>query len=299
MKLLEKPNEGAIASLNEALSAASGEVCVQLDDDVTIETPGWIERMVDMLTLDDAVGVVTPKVVVDAGGVYACGVDVVVPEGWHERSAIPTEPLGHRQWVSRATRIDEGTGGAVESDVAEVDSGIGCCMMYRREDAIAAGGYDPEWSPYWWDDVDLCLKIRTLWRKVFYLPDVRVIHHVHARRTPEGAVRKLRPRRVARAIMRRTLGRLPHPLRRAVESRWDIDLQGVYTKEQCALLRHHDAYWREKWGWDARNPDMSEIRRRWGGTEVCWATDPVRRAAGERIVQAFEARRGKSAAPVA
>jgi hypothetical protein len=185
--------------------------------------------------------------------------------------------------------VREGHGGEIEERPAEVDSGIGCCMMYRRDDALAVGGYDPEWSPVWFDDVDLCLKIRALGRKVFYTPDVRVIHHFAARRFPSrsSAARLLPPQLVW--LIRQVVGVLPQGARRAIENRFDIDLLGYYTRDQCALLRHHHEYWRERWGWDARNPDIAEIRRRWGDTEICWALDPERRAAGERIVGALDA----------
>src|SRR2546429_3473013 len=279
MRLIENPNQGAIASLNTALRAATGEFCVQLDDDVTIEPRGWIERMLELMTFDELVGVVTPKVVFDWGEIHTCGVDIVVPDGWHERGASPTEPIGRRHWIGRTgNHPREGTGGAVEQEIAEVDAGMGACMMYRRDDALAVGGYDDEWSPVWFDDADLCLKIRVLGRKAFYLPDVRVIHHFRGRRDAEGGLARLHPRRVAHALGRRTLGRLPHGVRRAIESRWDVDLQWIYSRDQCARLRHHLAYWQLKWGWDARNPDMAEIKRRWGDTEICWASDPTRRA---------------------
>lgn len=293
MRLIENTNQGAIVSLNTALNAATGALCVQLDDDVTVETRGWLERMVEFMLLDKTVGVVTGKVVFDSGDIHACGVNVMVPEGWHERTTTPAEPIGRRQWISRVQkRVPEGAGGSTEFEVAEVDSGIGCCMMYRRDDALAAGGYDNEWSPVWFDDVDLCLKIRLLGRKIFYLPDVRVIHHFVARRAPERSfIARLEPRRIGRAIIRRIGRVMPQRLRRAIESRWDIDMLAHYTKAQCSLLRHHNAYWREKWGWDARNPDMAEITRRWGGTEICWRLEPERRAAGERLVRAFDARR--------
>ena len=302
MRLIEhRPNRGAIAALNAGLQASRGELVVQLDDDVTIETPGWIERMVEVMRLDDSVGVVTAKVVFDTGDIHACGVNVVGEAGWYERTARPAEPIGRRQWIGRVTdRTREGAGGEIEARMAEVDSGIGCCMMYRRADALAVGGYDMEWSPVWFDDVDLCLKIRTLGKKVFYLPEVRVIHHFVGRRAPERTVAaRLKPRRIGRAIMRRVGIRLPQPVRRAVERRVDVDMFAHYTKAQCAVLRHHHEYWRERWGWDARNPDMAEVMRRWGDTEICWAYDPERRAAGERIVAAYEARRAERALPAA
>jgi GT2 family glycosyltransferase len=223
---------------------------------------------------------------------------VIGPSGWHERPTHPSEPIGRRGWLSRVEeRPWEGEGGEVERRAAEVDAGIGCCMMYRREDALAAGGYDREYSPVWFDDVDLCLQLRVLGRKAFYIPEVRVIHHFRSRRAPEGRFDRWRPRRVGRALNRRIGPRLPHRVVGAIERRWDIDVRDAhFTKAQCAMLRHHHAYWREKWGWDARNPDMAEIERRWGHTEIWWARDPERRAAGERIVQAYEARRSEPAA---
>jgi GT2 family glycosyltransferase len=294
MRVIGTPGAGAISALNTALDAASGEFCVQLDDDVTIETPAWIERMLELMAVDEAVGVVTAKVVFDKGDIQCCGVNVVGPAGWHERPLYPSEPIGSRLFLNRVReRPREGEGGVAERRVAEVDSGIGCCMMYRREDALAAGGYDRNYSPVWFDDVDLCISIRKLGRKVFYLPKVRAIHHFSARASADSLPRA---RRVRATAIRRTAGRLPGRIRVAVETRWDVDLQAQYTREQCARLRHHHAYWRQKWGWDARNPDMDGVRRRWGDTEICWAADPERRAAGERIVADFEAARAESGA---
>ena len=53
------------------------------------------------------------------------------------------------------------------------------------------------------------------------------------------------------------------------------------------LLGRHFAHWREKWGFDPLNPDMDEVLRRYGGTEVCWRYDEDRRRAGERIAAAW------------
>jgi GT2 family glycosyltransferase len=235
---------------------------------------------------------VTAKVVFDGGRLHACGVNVIGPTGWHERGTYPAEPIGRRQWLNRVrARAHEGEGGEVEQLPAEVDAGIGCCMMYRRSDALAVGGYDAEYSPVWFDDVDLCLKIRAHGRKAFYIPDVRVIHHFDSRRAPESSVARAHPRRIARVAATRAAQLMPGGAVRAIERRFDVDLrEGHFTKEQCARLRHHHGYWREKWGWDARNPDMEAIERRWGNTEIWWARNPERRAAGERILRIYEER---------
>jgi GT2 family glycosyltransferase len=297
MRVLRNEGRGAIDALNTALNAATGELCVQLDDDVTVETYGWVERMVELMAVDDAVGVVTGKVVFDSGHLQCCGVNVVSPAGWHERPLFPSEPVGSRRFLNRVReRPREGEAGEAERRVAEVDSGIGCCMMYRREDALAAGGYDRNYSPVWFDDVDLCIAIRMLGRKAFCLPEVRAIHHFGAR-APDRS--RARFRGAKTAAIRQTAGRLPGTMRARAERRYDVDLQGQYTREQCARLHHHHAYWRQKWGWDALNPDMDEVRRRWGGTEICWATDPERRLAGELIVEAHHEARTASGAVTA
>ena len=297
VRILANGGKGAIAALNTALNAATGEFCVQLDDDITIETPGWIERMVEFMQIDAAVGLVTGKIVFDTGDIHGTGVHVIGESGWHERTTWPSEPLGRRLWLNRVDgRAKEGEAGDLENRAAEVDSGIGALMMYRREDALAAGGYDMEWSPVWCDDVDLSLKIRLLGRKAFYIPDVRAVHYFQYRWAKPTLADLLAPSRFRRAFGRRIGRRLPIRLSRLIESRYPIDVLGYYSKDQCARLRHHLAYWREKWGWDARNPDLREIERRWGDTELWWAYDPARRAEGERIVEAYEAIREARAA---
>jgi glycosyltransferase involved in cell wall biosynthesis len=297
VRILANNGEGAIAALNTALNAATGEYCVQLDDDITVETPGWIERMVEFMQIDDAVGLVTGRIIFDTGDIHGTGVHVIGESGWHERTTWPSEPIGERLWLNRIDgRRREGEAGEAETRAAEVDSGIGALMMYRRDDALAAGGYDMEWSPVWFDDVDLSLGIRLLGKKNFYIPDVRAIHYFKYRWAKPTLRDRIGPTRIRRALMRRIGSRLPLRLRRYIERRYPIDLMGYYTKDQCARLHHHHAYWREKWGWDACNPDLGEIERRWGDTELWWAYDPARRAEGERIAEAYDAIREARAA---
>ena len=58
--------------------------------------------------------------------------------------------------------------------------------------------------------------------------------------------------------------------------------------ERWQRYLHHYDYWRRKWGWDFVNPDMDEVLRRWGGTEICWAYDAGMRAAGEHVIAGYE-----------
>jgi GT2 family glycosyltransferase len=293
VRLIEQPNSGAIAALNTALRAATGEVCVQIDSDASVETEGWIERMLELMLLDERVGVVTAKVVMDSGYLHTCGVNVVGPAGVHDRPARVLEPVGRRRWHHRVERPREGTAGDAERLAAEVDAACGCCMMYRREDALALGGYDTGFAPVWFDDVDLSLSIRRLGRKNFYLPDVRVVHYLETRQAPVAGQDRQR-HDLARELPRRAARRLPDRVRDRVEAALRVDLGGHFTRAQLRRLRHHYRYWNDKWGFDLRNPDMAEVERRWGGTELCWASDPERRAAGEEIVRNLERARAST-----
>jgi GT2 family glycosyltransferase len=284
MHVIEREHSGVVATLNAGLAAATGELVVQLDADASVETPDWVQKLVAFFTSDERIGLVTAKVVTDSRMLNACGVDVIGPEGLHDRPTHITEPVGRRRWHARVLRVTEGRAPGIEDRVAEVDTGIGCCMMYRREDALAVGGYDTGFSPVWFDDLDLGLSLRRLGRKAFFLPDVRVIHWLRLR---TGAPPPSPSRRQAARLQREVLDRLPVAAR--------IRLRGLRGQDEPSpahqtRLDHHYAYWREKWGWDLLNPDLAALRERWAGTELLWAYDDDRRAAGREIVAAWEAR---------
>jgi O-antigen biosynthesis protein len=283
-ELLEREPAGVTDALNAGLDAASGELVVQLDADATVETPGWLERMVGFMQADERVGAVTAKVVFDHGEVHACGISVLGPEGLHDRGTRITEAVGRREYHQRVLRPREGDAEAC-GGAAEVDGGIGCCMIYRRGAALAAGGYDPGFAPVWFDDLDLTIALRRDGLKVFFLPDVRVVHHI-------GARGPLTPRRRAAALVKGGARRLlPEGL--AVRAVRAVRLDRA-PREHRARLAHHYAYWREKWGFDMLNPDMDVLQKLWGHTEICWRTSSDRRRAGEAIVAGYEASPGRA-----
>jgi GT2 family glycosyltransferase len=284
-RLVEREHAGVIDALNTGLAEASGELVVQLDADASIETPGWLQRMVSFFQSDPRIGVVTAKIVFDWGEIQGCGVDVIGPDGLHGRGSTVTEPVGRRTYHERVARPREGDSPQCEV-VAEVDGGSGCCMMYRRDVALELGGYDPGYAPVWFDDLDLTLCIRRRGLKVFFVPDVRVVHHVGRR---DAAHRTGGPRdqpRAAALARKLAAATLPPRARHRIARSLRIDL---LPREQRDRLAHHYAYWRQKWGFDMLNPDMEAVIERWGDTELCWRINREMRQAGERIAAGFTA----------
>jgi GT2 family glycosyltransferase len=280
--LIEREPSGIIETLNAGLAEASGEIVVRLDGDATIETPGWLERMLSFYRSDERVGVVVAKIVFDSGHVHSYGMNVVGPEGVHDRGTRLTEPVGARTLDINVERplATDGDGGAA---IAEVDAAIGCCTMFSRELAERIGGFDTIYNPVGFEDFDFALGARRLGKKVFYFPEVEVVHRLTLRnpRTDNSRAEWLLWR-----LRRRVGGLFPQRVRNAVARAARL---GDHDPERIALLRRHYASWREKWGWDPLNPDMDAVLERYRGTEVCWRYDDDRRRAGEEIIAAWRA----------
>jgi GT2 family glycosyltransferase len=284
MTVIEREHGGVVAALNAGLAVASGELVVQLDGDATVETPGWLERMVAFHASDERIGVVTPLVTFEAGDIHAAGVNIVSERGLHDRGTQLTEPVGRRTVHTHVTRMWPEEAGALVTEPAEVDAALGVHMLYARALAEEIGGYDPGFSPVWFDDLDLALSARKLGLKVFYVPGVNVVHRMSLRgdRTADSMRWRLRARtrRAARAV-------LPQ---RLVMALVNAENRGTpHPPHELRRLRHHYDYWRGKWGFDLLNPEMDAVLARYGDSEVCWAYDAARREAGERIAAAWSA----------
>lgn len=285
LTLIERDHGGVVEALNAGLAAAAGELIVQLDGDATVETPGWLERMVDLHQSDPRIGVVTPLVTFESGTIHAAGVHIVCREGLHDRGTRPLEPPGRRTVHTRVERLRPEVAGSLVTQPAEVDAALGVQMLYSRAMAAEVGGYDAGFSPVWFDDLDLALSARRVGLKVVFVPGVQVIHRTSRR---DDRTARSGPARVRKRVRSAVAGIAPERLRRKVR---DIEQQDTrYRPHELRRVRHHYAYWRRKWGFDLLNPDLEEIRRRYGDTEVCWRFDANRRAAGEQILSAWSAR---------
>jgi GT2 family glycosyltransferase len=281
----EHADGGVVDALNAGLAVARGELVVQLDADASIETPDWLRRMVSFVVSDERVGAVTARIVFDTGELQACGIEVIGAGGYHDRGTEIAEPIGHRTSHHKVRRVYE-TEWAPQGKLAEVDGAMGVCMLYRRESALAVGGYDRGFAPVWLDDLDLSIALRREGLKVFYLPHVRAVHHVTNRARPDDRAAPPGRARAATRGLRHSVGAvLPGELRESMIRmfRWD---RGPRSYRR-AVTRHY-RYWCKKWGWDLLNPDVEAIQRRWGTTEICWKSNPEMRRAGEQIILAFE-----------
>jgi GT2 family glycosyltransferase len=280
--LIEREHRGIIDTLNEALAHVKGELIVRMDGDATVETPGWLERMMRLHDLSDCVGVVGGRVVLDSGLVHAYGVNCICAEGYHDGGTTIAEPIGRRTMHGKVERPCEEDAPGPDGP-CEVDGAIGCLQLFSAELAREIGGWDVGYSPVWFEDVDFTLEARRRGRKVFLLPEIRVLHRVGLRNPRRTDARRSQ---LALLALNRAVGRYaPQWLKDRVAGAARLDPDR--DPDQTALVRRHYAYWREKWGFDMLNPDMDEVRRRYANTELCWASHAERREQGLRIAAAY------------
>ena len=262
--LHEQPPSGVVVALNKGLELATGEFVVQLDADATVETPGWLERMLAPASSDERVGVVSPRVVFDSRlRPRATASTSSAPRGCttaaraspsRSASARCTRTSSACREARRRPRRRAGRGRQRDRLLHDVPAGRRArgrrlrhglpARLVRRPRPRAL--HPPQARP---SGTSSC-------------PTVHVIHRIGMRHTREDAP----PRARARPGRRRAAA-----ARRAVKERIAerTGLGGGPSPEHLERLHHHYAYWREKWGWDLLNPDMDEVRRRYAGLVRC------------------------------
>ena len=63
------------------------------------------------------------------------------------------------------------------NEIREVDQPMGSALMLRRETLDNVGLFD-ERIFIWFDEVDLCYRIKKAGWKIFFTPDPQIIHHL-------------------------------------------------------------------------------------------------------------------------
>jgi GT2 family glycosyltransferase len=118
--------------------------------------------------------------------VAAAGGALIGPSGDRERSArsfpslasvraemILLDEIWPRNPWTRRYRL----GGWSHSSFRDIDQPAGACLMVRRAMLDRLGGFDERFHPAWFEDVDLCRRIRDLRSRIVYVPDAVFLHH--------------------------------------------------------------------------------------------------------------------------
>ena len=157
---------------------AVGELVLFLNNDTEVQTPEWIEAMVN-LAEPDGVGAVGPLLLYPNGRVQHAGV-VLGLRGTadHIMRGFPANADGYAGSLSCAR---------------EVSAVTAACLLIRRGLFLDLGGFDEHFATHY-QDVDLCLRIRRSGRRILYTPRAVLRHH-------EGATRGAQYDQLDRALL--------------------------------------------------------------------------------------------------
>ena len=165
-------NIGFGAAINQGLTYCHSEFVIFLNPD-SLVTDGFIEESVGFMRRHETIGVIGPKVLDEDGTVQGSARAFPTPMTSLFGRNSPITKIFPNNSITRANILTSRSDG--ESPM-EVDWVSGACMVVRREAMQAVGSFDERFFLYW-EDTDLCRRIRETGWKVLYYPRVTVIHY--------------------------------------------------------------------------------------------------------------------------
>jgi radical SAM superfamily enzyme YgiQ (UPF0313 family)/GT2 family glycosyltransferase/SAM-dependent methyltransferase len=151
-------NRGFAASCNDGARQAKGRFVVFLNND-TIVLPGWLDAMVARVESDPTIGLVgNLQIFPDSHKVQQAG--IVCGEGKMAYSIYHNDLPADHPAVNKPR---------------EFQLIAGSCMLLEREFFFKLGCFDEVYLNSC-EDVDLCMQVRSVGRKVFYEPKSRIYH---------------------------------------------------------------------------------------------------------------------------
>jgi GT2 family glycosyltransferase len=171
--VLRQPhNIGFVRTCNAAYTRCRGEFVLLLNNDALV-LPGAIDRLVAALEADPGLAAVGPK--------------LLYPNGRLQEAGCFVRQSGESVMVGLFGDPDE-PGFCRDRDVTYCS---GAALMLRRAD-VGATLFDEAFHPAYCEDTDLCLRLLAAGRRVRYVHDAVVVHHLSVSTNRQSQVHKLR-----------------------------------------------------------------------------------------------------------
>lgn len=157
-------NVGFAANVNRGVQRAQGDVIAIVNQDIyaapSVTPIGWNAALMQHFE-DASVGIVAPRLLFPNGAVQSVG------GAFDQRCQPMHRCLG---WANlQAPELNA---------VQDVEWATGAFLMVSRSLFEQVGGFDLRYAPSYFEDVDLCLKIRELGYRVVLDPRVSFFHKV-------------------------------------------------------------------------------------------------------------------------
>lgn len=162
IKILEpKANLGFAKAANLASAEAYGEYFFILNPDTEIKS-NIFDELIEFYGSDENIGIVSPKLITPNGKIQASAKKEPTVFG-----AFKEFVLGIKNSYSFYT--------PETNDPIEVNVVYGAAILIKRDLFEKLKGYDEKFFVYY-EDIDLCKRVRDLGKKIYYYPKVQVKH---------------------------------------------------------------------------------------------------------------------------
>jgi GT2 family glycosyltransferase len=169
-------NGGYAMANNMGVSQAEGAVIVLMNSDVIPAHAGWLAEAVEKLQSLPDFSVLGPKLV------YA--------DGSLQHAGMYFHRLSTGFWQNFHFWKGYGADFAPANRGGVVPAVTGACMIIRKADYLAVGGFTSDYAIGDYEDSDLCLKLRDRGGLPYYLPSI-VLHHFERQSMPDSNDRDL------------------------------------------------------------------------------------------------------------
>lgn len=167
-------NRGFAAGANAGLRRAGTDLVLLLNPD-SLATAGAVERLARVLAGAPDCAAVGGRLVDEVGRpqhgfnvrrfptLATWAVDLLlVDKIW------PDNPVT-RRYEARDLDLDG-------PQPVEVDQPAAACLLLRRGVVLGLGGFDERFAPAWFEDVDLCRRLKSAGWRILLAPDARFVH---------------------------------------------------------------------------------------------------------------------------
>ncbi len=169
--LVNDRNLGFAAAVNQGARTATGDVLLVLNPDAIAE-PGAVKALLSCMESAQAAA---------AGGALL-GSSGEPARGFTFRrlpmlaSLLCEAMLVNQFWPGNPPNRRYRCVDADYSQPQEVEQPAGACLAITRASWTEAGGFDEQFFPVWFEDVDFCERVRKLGGKIVYCPTSRFRH---------------------------------------------------------------------------------------------------------------------------